>query len=202
MKDVFTKNTVVLCIGLLAFLCFSGIRNGEAKHRRTVRRQVAVAFAPHKVIAISPDDSQFVAKYSHVLGVSLDSCCNRSLIAELASWLKVPYRAAGHTKAGTDCSGFVSSIYKEVFGINLSHSGVAMFSQMKQIVRREEKLQEGDILYFRHRGNRISHVAIYLKDGKFIHAATYGRGVVVDDLRTPYYRRTYMYAGRVFPNIM
>ncbi len=153
----------------------------------------------HKDKLTEVNDSNFINFYSSLLGVKLDSCCNRKLIAVVSSWLNVPYRAGGNTKFGTDCSGFVSVIYKEVFGVNLSHGGLSMFRQMKQFVKRTEKLQEGDILFFRERGTRITHVGLYLKDGKFIHAATYGIGVVVNDLHSAYYRRTYYMAGRIAP---
>jgi lipoprotein Spr/probable lipoprotein NlpC len=149
-------------------------------------------------IEIPDSDSAFVAKYSKLFGFSVDSCSNKKLIAAAAAWLGAPYRAGGMTKAGTDCSGFVSSLYKEVFDIHLQHGGATMLHQMKQIVRKGLPLKEGDILFFRH-GRRITHVGMYLKDFKFIHAATRTRGVVVDDLRTPYFRRFFFLAGRPFP---
>lgn len=186
------KRILILCL-LLVVTLFG------ASAKKNYRTKLAVHNVVRKGITIPLEDSNFVQKYSKILGLPLDSCCHRKLIAEVASWLGTPYRAGGHTKAGTDCSGFVSSVYKEVFGISLSHSGVSMFHQMNHIVRKNEDLKEGDILFFRRRGNRITHVAMYLGKGKFIHSATVGRGVVVDDMHTPYYRYCYMFAGRVFP---
>ena len=177
---------------LLLLLAFSGKGFGKTLRKSSLRKDNIVA----------SNDSNFVDLYSKILGIGLDSCCNRKLIATVSGWLKVPYRAGGNTKRGTDCSGFVSAIYKDVFGVTLSHGGLSMFRQMRQLVRKNEKLQEGDILFFRERGTRITHVGLYLKDGKFIHSATYGVGVVINDLRSAYYRRTYYMAGRVFPVVM
>jgi probable lipoprotein NlpC len=188
------KSLLIFSLSFISFLFFAEAKKSHAE----LKAQHAIC----KGIILPSEDSTFIEKYSKRLGIPLDSCCNRKFIAAISEWIGCPYRAGGNTRKGTDCSGFVSSIYKEVYDINLSHSGVAMFHQMKQLVRKSEKLQEGDIMFFRKRGNRITHVAMYLRDGKFIHAATVGRGVVVDDLRTPYYRRTYMMAGRVFPTVM
>jgi lipoprotein Spr len=72
-----------------------------------------------------------------------------------------------------------------------------MLADMQQVIKRGKPLKEGDVLFFK-RGRRITHVAIYLKDNKFIHAATERRGVVVDDLRGAYYRRSFFVAGSPF----
>lgn len=145
-------------------------------------------------------DSDFLEKYSKLLRVSLDTSTNTKLIAYAAAWLGCPYRFGGNSKLGTDCSGFVSSLYREVYNLNLSHGGASMLKQMGLIIKRGMPLKEGDILFFRH-GKGISHVAMYLRDNKFIHAATHTRGVVVDDLRDPYFARTFTIAGRpTLPN--
>jgi cell wall-associated NlpC family hydrolase len=130
---------------------------------------------------------------SDKLGVKLDSTCDIKLMAILADWLGTPYRHAGYSKAGIDCSGFVSKIYKEAYGIDLTHSSRSMIYQMKERVKKSE-LSEGDILFFRIHGKRISHVGIYLKDGYFIHAAS--GGITVENLESKYYKRVYYTAGR------
>jgi len=129
------------------------------------------------------------------LGVALDTTCDLNLMKTLADWIGTPYRHAGYCKKGIDCSGFVSKIYREVYGICLTHSSKAMISEMKERVKKTE-LQTGDILFFKIHGKRISHVAIYLKDGYFIHASI-SNGIMVDRLSAPYYARHYYAAGRI-----
>jgi hypothetical protein len=139
-------------------------------------------------------EALFIQEYSKLLGYSIDTFCNHTLITTVADWLGTPYVHAGYSKAGIDCSGFVSKMYKEIFGIDLTHSSSAMIYQMKEMVKKKD-LKEGDIIFFRIHGKRISHVGMYLGDNKFVHASSY-RGIVVDDLRQPYYVKAYYTAGR------
>ena len=141
-------------------------------------------------------DSALAAELNQLsdkLGIKLDSCNDTRLMSTVADWLGTPYRHAGYSKHGIDCSGFVSKIYKEVYGINLTHSSHSMIYQMKELVRKDD-LKEGDIIFFRIHGKRISHVGIYLKDGMFIHAAH--NGIKVETLNCKYYQRAYYSAGR------
>jgi lipoprotein Spr/probable lipoprotein NlpC len=140
------------------------------------------------------NDSLFLEEYSSKLQVQLDSTCDPLFVSTVAGWLGVPYRHAGYSKSGIDCSGFVSHIYKDVYGIDLTHSSSQMIYQMKTLVKKSE-LRMGDILFFRIHGRRISHVGMYLKDGKFIHASSYS-GITVNDLSSPYYKKAYYIAGR------
>ena len=132
---------------------------------------------------------------SSKLGVQLDTTCDLHLMETLADWIGTPYRHAGYCKKGIDCSGFVSKIYREVYGICLTHSSRSMITEVKERVKKSE-LQTGDILFFKIHGKRISHVAIYLKDGYFIHASI-SSGIMVDRLSAPYYARHYYAAGRI-----
>jgi lipoprotein Spr/probable lipoprotein NlpC len=135
---------------------------------------------------------------SDKLGVKLDETCDIHLMETLADWIGTPYRHAGYSKKGIDCSGFVSRIYKEVYGINLTHSARSMISQMKERVKKND-LKTGDIVFFHIHGKRISHVGIYIKDGVFIHASL-EKGIGVDRLCAKYYTRSYFGAGRVLNN--
>jgi probable lipoprotein NlpC len=132
---------------------------------------------------------------SDKFGVKLDESCDIHLMETLADWVGTPYRHAGYSKKGIDCSGFVSKIYKEVYGISLTHSSRSMIYEMKERVKKTE-LKTGDILFFHIHGKRISHVGIYIKDGVFIHASP-ERGIVVENMGGKYYKRTYAGAGRV-----
>ena len=139
-------------------------------------------------------DSLTLEEYSAKLQIQFDSTCDPLFISTVVGWLGVPYKHAGYSKSGIDCSGFVSKIYKEVYNIDLTHSSSQMIYQMKTLVKRSE-LRMGDILFFRIHGRRISHVGMYLKDDKFIHASIYN-GITVNDLDAPYYKKAYYIAGR------
>jgi len=60
------------------------------------------------------------------------------------------------------------------------------------------KLLAGDLLFFNNGGRHIGHVGIYLGEGKMIHASTEHRGVIVSNLREPYYQATFVVAKRIF----
>ena len=110
----------------------------------------------------------------------------------------VPHRTGGLTKRGVDCSGFVSIIYREIYGKELARSAADMLKyNCKKIGR--SKLREGDLVFFRTtkgKKNMPTHVGIYLKNGRFIHVSS-SKGVIVSSLSEPYYERTWLTGGRV-----
>jgi len=140
-------------------------------------------------------DSLFYKRYSRKLGLKLDYSEDKDLLATVTDWLGTPYRYGSGSKKGTDCSGFVTSIYREVYGIDLSRSSRSMFDDVTRI--NKKNIRTGDLVFFR-RGPKqpIFHVGIYLNDNKFVHSATNG-GVMVSSLSEPYYRNYYYAAGRV-----
>lgn len=116
------------------------------------------------------------------------------LIEEARSWIGVPYRYGGKTRAGTDCSGFVSSVYREVTGIILPRSSR---EQCKYCRTAElDDLLPGDLLFFvPKKGKAINHVGLYTGNGRFIHATS--RGVLESGLDEEYYVQTYYSCGVV-----
>ncbi len=140
-------------------------------------------------------DSLFYNYYSQSLGLRLDFDEDKALLETVADWIGTPYRSGGNSQRGTDCSGFVSKVYKQVYGISLTHSSRSMFHQVNRVSK--SAMETGDLVFFRRGpGQPIFHVGIYLEDGKFIHAATNG-GVMINSLMSPYYKRHFYAAGRV-----
>ncbi|WP_210463228.1 MULTISPECIES: C40 family peptidase [Rufibacter] len=139
-------------------------------------------------------DSLFYNYYSQSLGLKLDYDEDKALLETVADWIGTPYRSGGNTQRGTDCSGFVSKVYKQVYGITLTHSSRSMFHEVSRVSK--NALETGDLVFFRRGpGQPIYHVGIYLEDGKFIHAASNG-GVMINSLMSPYYKRNFYAAGR------
>ena len=132
--------------------------------------------------------------YSEKLGVALQGNEDKKLIECLAEWIGAPYKYGGNTKQGTDCSGMVSSVYKETYNINMYRSSADQLKNVKQIDKSE--LKAGDLVFFKIAGEKVSHVGIYLGENKFIHAST-KRGVVVNSLDEDYYKKYYFTSGRV-----
>ena len=131
------------------------------------------------------------------LDIKLGRHDNKKLYKELKSWLGTPYAHARQDKGiGTDCSGMVMMVYQEVFNINLNRNSAKILEQNCRVISLDD-LREGDLVFFcTSNDERVSHVGIYLKDNKFVHASS-SRGVVVDDLRQNYYATHFHAAGRV-----
>lgn len=131
------------------------------------------------------------------LDMDIDLKDNHKLYLEAADWIGTPYRYGGTTKKGVDCSGLTMSIYRTVYRKRLSRNSEEQRDKDCQRVLKRN-LREGDLVFF-HNGKkkrRASHVGIYLKDGRFIHAST-SVGVVVSSLNERYYSSHWLQGGRV-----
>lgn len=119
-----------------------------------------------------------------------------ALAREAESWVGVPYRYGGHTKDGTDCSGMVLTIYLDVAGIKLPRNSAAQAEFCSELS--EKELKVGDLVFFATGKDpgRVSHVGILIGEGRFVHSSS-SKGVMVSDLSTPYYQRTFLRFGRV-----
>lgn len=131
------------------------------------------------------------------LDIKLGRKDNKELYKVLKRWLGTPYVYAAHTCGeGTDCSGMVMEVYQEVYGIKLQRNTAKMLELNCKPIDLDD-LDEGDLIFFiTSNDGHVSHVGIYLKDNKFVHASS-SRGVVVDDLRQNYYASHYHTAARV-----
>ena len=131
------------------------------------------------------------------LDIKLERKDNKELYKELKRWLGTPYIYAAHTCGeGTDCSGMVMEVFLKVYGIKVHRNSAKMLEENCHVIDLDD-LKEGDLVFFCTNGDeRISHVGIYLKDNKFVHASS-SRGVTVDDLRQNYYATHFHAAARV-----
>lgn len=139
---------------------------------------------------------QEIARASIRLGMDISIKDNHTLYIESSKWLGVPYRRGGNTLEGVDCSGFTSAIYKKVYRRKLERNSE---NQRNKDCRKVKKrnLREGDLVFF-HNGKkkkRATHVGIYLKDQKFIHAST-RQGVIVSRLDEVYWEKHWLSGGR------
>ena len=149
---------------------------------------------PHKP---TPGGNSLVSDEWAQLDIKLGRNDNKKLYKELKRWLGTPYaHARQDCGEGTDCSGMVMVVYQEVYGIKLNRNSAKILEQNCRPIDLDD-LREGDLVFFfTSDEERISHVGIYLKDNKFVHASS-SRGVVVDDLRQNYYATHFHSAGRV-----
>lgn len=133
-------------------------------------------------------------RYSVLLGVSKDRLGDEDLYRFIDSWMGVPHRSGGMDKNGIDCSGFTSLLQKEIYNRPLPRIARQMAEKVKR--KFEEELQEGDLVFFDFDGQKFSHVGVYLHNNKFVHAST-SKGVIISDLRDPWYYKYFSRAGSV-----
>ena len=85
-----------------------------------------------------------------------------------------PYVYGGSSLTnGTDCSGFVMSVYAN-FGVSLPHSSSADRSQ-GSAVDGLANAQPGDLICY------SGHVALYIGNGQIVHASTAKTGIIVSN---------------------
>ena len=92
-------------------------------------------------------------------------------------FLGIPYLWGGRSSFGFDCSGFTQMLVRSR-GIEMPRDAdlQAAWSGMASIERAD--LQPGDLLFFGSSLKDISHTAMYIGDGQFIHDTTNGHPVV------------------------
>lgn len=121
---------------------------------------------------------------------------SQKLFEEIRSYLGTPYKRGGTSHYGMDCSGFVITVYKNAFGINLPHNSTALGDYGEKIPIRNGKF--GDLIFFSdRRDKKVTHVGIYLYNSKFVHSSL-SRGVIISDLSTEqYYQQRYVGTRRL-----
>ena len=139
-------------------------------------------------------ESGIVKKYSEKLGVSENSITNYALYNFIDTWYSVPYKFAGRTRSGVDCSDLASLLFQSVYNITISGNVTDIYKRCKPIKAAE--LREGDLIFFKINSKSLSHVGIYLQNHKFVHASVHA-GVVISDLGEDYYKKYYWGAGRL-----
>ncbi len=124
-----------------------------------------------------------------------DKEMKQSLYEFVVEWYGVPYRYGECSKNGVDCSGFVNMLYQKVYHKNLERQADEIFHrQCKKIDKKDA--EEGDLVFFKIESKKITHVGVYLRNNKFVHAST-KKGVMISDLNEPYYQKYFFAIGRV-----
>lgn len=80
---------------------------------------------------------------------------------------------------GTDCSGFVQSVYSK-YGISLPRTSGSQAGSGKSVSL--DDVAPGDIIYYSS-GGKVNHVAIYIGDGKVVHASNRRTGITTSNMR-------------------
>jgi cell wall-associated NlpC family hydrolase len=118
-------------------------------------------------------------------------------IARAKTQLNSMYHFGGSdVDTGFDCSGFVGWIFAEILRSPLPRTAVGIAAADAPKVSRTD-LMPGDVLLYVIHGNRVSHVALYIGERKFIHATRPGQRLRIESMDLPYWRARYAGARRI-----
>jgi cell wall-associated NlpC family hydrolase len=80
---------------------------------------------------------------------------------------------------GVDCSGFTKYVLGKAGGVNVSRDSRSQSSDGKIVSY--ENARAGDLVFYSKNGS-INHVALYMGDGRVVHASTEKTGIIVTNV--------------------
>ncbi|WP_315822546.1 C40 family peptidase [Paraflavitalea speifideaquila] len=118
------------------------------------------------------DPLQF--KYSILLDSPVEELTDGKMISFIEDWYGTRYKYGGNDKNGVDCSAFAQTFIFTMYGLMLPRTSAQQYQNSKRL--RKEELEVGDLVFFKTRGRKagVSHVGVYLRNNKFVHASTSG----------------------------
>ncbi|WLT05104.1 C40 family peptidase [Snodgrassella alvi] len=118
------------------------------------------------------------------------------LIMNAMGLLGVAYHFGGNSPtSGLDCSGFMQYIFRRSMGVTLPRSSRQMATVGEAVSR--TSLQPGDLVFFSPGGGGISHVGMYIGNGRMIHAPRTGKNIEITSIEQGYWSRAFVTARRV-----
>jgi len=119
-----------------------------------------------------------------------------AVLMRAISLVGTPYRYGGNTPdGGFDCSGLVNYVYRDMLDLRLPRSSRDLADWQGPRIA-PERLVAADLVFFGS-GGGVSHVGIYVGEGRFVHAPSSGGTVRLDHLDGAYWREHYSGAKRV-----
>ncbi len=118
----------------------------------------------------------------------------QKLLTKIMGLMGIRYRRSGDDSTGFDCSGFAINIFNDALGITIPRSCGDQYKTGTPIML--DSLKFGDLVFFKTRKKRPSHVGIYVGDGLFAHASL-SIGVTISLMESEYYRKRFLGARRI-----
>ncbi|MGI8561930.1 MAG: C40 family peptidase [Luteimonas sp.] len=125
-----------------------------------------------------------------------DPASANAVLMRAISLVGTPYRYGGNTpEGGFDCSGLVNYVYRDMLDLRLPRTSRDLAAYQGPKVD-PGRLATADLVFFGS-GGHVSHVGIYVGEGRFVHAPSTGGTVRLDHLDGRYWRDHYSGAKRV-----
>ncbi len=159
----------------LSMAWLSGCGGGEASHRAR---------------AASPPTRDWPVV------ASADPARANAVLMRAISLVGTPYRWGGNTpEGGFDCSGLVNYVFRDMLDVRLPRTSRELFDLQGPRIT-PGQLAGGDLVFFGN-GGAVSHVGIYVGEGRFVHAPNSGGTVRLDRLDGSWWREHYTGARRL-----
>lgn len=119
-----------------------------------------------------------------------------AVLIRAISLVGTPYKWGGNTpEGGFDCSGLVGYVYRDMLDMRLPRTTSELIKLQGPRIQ-PGQLAGGDLVFFGSNG-KVSHVGIYVGEGRFVHAPSTGGTVRLDRLDGPWWRDHYSGARRL-----
>ncbi len=119
-----------------------------------------------------------------------------AVLMRAISLVGTPYRYGGNTpESGFDCSGLVNYVYRDMLDLRLPRTSRELAAVQGPRIA-PAQLASGDLVFFGN-GDHVSHVGIYVGEGRFVHAPNSGGTVRLDRLDGSWWREHYSGARRL-----
>lgn len=143
---------------------------------------------------ITPEELEELEKAAEEEAASSEAA---DLVSYALGFVGCNYVFGGNGPTSFDCSGFTKYVYAH-FGYTINR--VANDQVNNGVAVSFDQLQPGDLICFSNTyssSDWITHVGIYIGDGKMVHAANSTRGVTVDTITSGYYYNHFAAARRI-----
>ena len=147
----------------------------------------------------APDGESIRTELGHA-GLPEDRAVLLSGIVQTAlDVMGMPYRWGDEGEEGFDCSGLIRYAFGK-HGVTMPRRSVEQAREGTAVEKQIEALRAGDVLTFATRGSSVSHVGLYLGNGKFIHSARGGVQISAlnpDDITGRWWWKRWLGARRI-----
>ena len=107
-----------------------------------------------------------------------------SLVAVARAQVGTKYVHGGTTPNGFDCSGLVKYVMAALH-VELPRTAAQQARFGSEITRDDSRLRPGDLLTFGKEKSGVSHIGIYVGQGRYVHASSVAGRVIESDLHRP-----------------